>query len=74
MSEAVKAIIHHGFTKMNLNRIEALVSPKNNPSFKLIANLGFSQESVLKEHYNVDGVLEDSFLFALLKSEYFKTA
>ena len=34
--------------------------------------MGFSQEGVLKEHYNVDGVLEDSFLFALLKSEYFK--
>jgi ribosomal-protein-alanine N-acetyltransferase len=72
MTEAVKAIIHYGFTKMNLNRIEALVSPKNIPSFKLIANMGFSQEGVLKEHYNVDGVLEDSFLFALLKSEYFK--
>lgn len=72
MTEAVKAIIHHGFTNMNLNRIEALVSPKNIPSLKLIANMGFSQEGVLKEHYHVDGILEDSLLFGLLKKNFRK--
>jgi ribosomal-protein-alanine N-acetyltransferase len=72
MTEAVTAIIHYGFTQLNLNRIEALVSPKNVPSLKIIKNMGFSQEGILKEHYNVDGILEDSLLFALLKSEYFK--
>jgi ribosomal-protein-alanine N-acetyltransferase len=57
---------------MNLNRIEALVSPKNIPSLKLITNMGFSQEGILKEHYNVDGILEDSLLFGLLKKNFQK--
>ncbi len=70
MTEALKRIIEYGFNNMNLNRIEAFVGKDNIPSLKLMENFGFSQEGLLKEHYNNNGVLEDSLLFALLKNNY----
>jgi ribosomal-protein-alanine N-acetyltransferase len=68
MSEAAKAIIHFGFNRLNLNRIEALVSPKNMPSLKIIQKLNFIQEGILKQHFFVDGQFVDSLIFGLLKS------
>lgn len=70
MKEALQAIIAYGFNNMNLNRIEAVISPKNEPSLKLAKHYNFKQEGYLKEHYCLDGVLEDSVIFGLLKKEY----
>lgn len=67
MTEALKRIIDYGFNELNLNRIEAFVGKDNIPSLKLMGKFGFVQEGLLKEHYNNNGVLEDSLLFALLK-------
>jgi [ribosomal protein S5]-alanine N-acetyltransferase len=72
MTEALEAIIYHGFTKMDLQRIEALVAPNNNPSLKLLAKFGFIQEGILRKHYNVNGNFEDSILFSKLISEFEK--
>ena len=70
MTEALKRIIEYGFNDLNLHRIEAFVGKDNPPSLKLMNKFGFVQEGHLKEHYNNKGVLEDSLLFALLKSNY----
>lgn len=70
MKEALQAIIAYGFNNMNLNRIEAVISPKNEPSLRLAKHYNFKEEGCLKEHYCVDGVLEDSIIFGLLKKEY----
>jgi ribosomal-protein-alanine N-acetyltransferase len=72
MREAFKEIIDHGFNDMNLNRIEACISPKNEASLSLVRRLGFTQEGLLREHYCKNGVPEDSAIFGLLKSEYEK--
>ena len=39
-------------------------------ALKRIIEYGFNQEGILKKHYNNNGVLEDSLLFALLKNNH----
>ncbi|KOS05523.1 hypothetical protein AM493_05365 [Flavobacterium akiainvivens] len=70
MTEALAAVISYGFNQMRLNRIEALIAPQNTPSRRLLERYGFTKEGVLRQHYCVDGILEDSVLYALLKNEY----
>ncbi len=70
MSEAIVSIIKYGFNNMNLERIEAFVSPKNKPSIKLLKRMRFKKEGLLKHHYFDNNRMDDSIVFALLKSEY----
>lgn len=69
MKEAMGPILRYGFDAMNLHRIEALLAMYNIPSLKLVQHFGFSKEGLLREHYNVDGVMEDSVIFSLLHHE-----
>lgn len=70
MSEAIVSIVNYGFNNMNLERIEAFVGPNNTPSIKLLKRMEFKEEGYLKHHYFHDNKMEDSIVFALLKSEY----
>ncbi len=70
MSEALEAVIDYGFKQMNLNRIEALVASYNVPSLRLLEKNGFVREGVLRNHYLVDEVFEDSIMFSKLYEEY----
>ncbi len=66
MTEAVSAILKYGFTVMHLHRIEAIVGPDNIPSLKIVAHFNFIKEGILKEHYLVNGIYEDSIIFSKL--------
>lgn len=68
MSEAMKVVIEHGFVKMKLHRIEALVGTQNIASIKLMEKFGFAKEGVLKEHYLINDVYEDSIMFGKIKA------
>lgn len=70
MSEAVEAIVDYGFKILNLNRIEALVADYNTASLRLLEKNGFVQEGVLRNHYLVNEVFEDSLMFAKLREEH----
>ncbi|MXN91625.1 GNAT family N-acetyltransferase [Flavobacterium sp. Sd200] len=70
MSEAVKAVLDYGFNNMNLHRVEAMTATYNTASIKTLAKFGFIQEGVLRQHYLVEGIMEDSLMFSLLKHEY----
>ncbi len=70
MSEAVAFVLDYGFSNMKLNRVEAFVGPANIPSLKIMSKFGFEKEGYCKEHYFVNGALDDSVLFALLKKNY----
>ncbi|MCW3161947.1 GNAT family N-acetyltransferase [Chryseobacterium oryctis] len=72
MKEALKKIIEFGFQNMELNRIEALIGDDNIPSRKLLEHFGFTKEGIMRGHYLIDGVFENSILYSLLKSEYKK--
>jgi len=70
MTEAISKIINYGFTDMNLERIEAFVSPTNTPSINLLKRMNFKKEGLLKHHYYHNNKMDDSLVFALLKSDY----
>jgi ribosomal-protein-alanine N-acetyltransferase len=70
MREAMAAIIRYGFEVMQLNRIEAFISPLNVPSLQLVKGFHFTQEGHLRQHYFKNNVHEDSLVFALLRHEY----
>lgn len=69
-TEAVNAIINFGFEKMNLNRIEALVTPGNDASMNILKKLNFTQEGILRERDLIKGQFQDGIMMSLLKREY----
>lgn len=70
MTEAIKAILDYGFTKMNLNRIEALVGIENAPSIRLMEKYNFKREGLLRQHRHIFSQFEDSVLYSKLYCEY----
>jgi ribosomal-protein-alanine N-acetyltransferase len=70
MTEALKAIIQWGFSQLDLNRIEALVMVENNASIKLLANLKFVEEGLLREYGFWKGQFHDLKIFSLLRKDY----
>lgn len=70
MREAIAPIIAYGFNNMQLNRIEAFISPSNTASIKLVKRHGFVLEGVMREHYCKNGINEDSASYSLLRREY----
>lgn len=70
MREALLPILRYGFEEMGLHRIEALIDAENIASLKLLISFNFVKEGVLREHYVVDGIPEDSVAYSLLKPEF----
>jgi ribosomal-protein-alanine N-acetyltransferase len=71
MSEAMKAVIDFGFEKMELNRIEVFIMPRNKRSIKMIKSLGFTREGLLRERYFDEfGNYADDILFSMLRSDW----
>lgn len=73
MSEAILPIVAYGFNEMNLNRMEAFVSPDNEASQRVVKKLGFQQEGHLKQHFFKNNIYHDSIVFGLLRNEYIDT-
>jgi RimJ/RimL family protein N-acetyltransferase len=69
-SEAVEAMLDWGFTARGLNRVEADIDPRNEPSARLLERLGFTREGHLRERWIVGGEKSDSWLYGLLASEW----
>lgn len=70
MTEAMTAIFRHAFNVMKINRIEAIVSPRNKGSLGLVRRLGFRKEGILREHDFYNGKFTDDYLFSLLKRDW----
>lgn len=70
MTQALTAVLDYGFTTMDLNRVEAFIGLNNDASISLVSKFGFLREGVLRQHYKKDGVIEDSLIFSLLRSDY----
>ncbi|MEP7294427.1 MAG: GNAT family N-acetyltransferase, partial [Chloroflexota bacterium] len=72
-SEAVGVMLRFGFTRMNLNRVEAEAVLDNVGSVRLLEKQGFQREGVRREFtLETDGKYLDDGVFGLLRSEYFK--
>ncbi len=70
MHEALTALIGYAFGTLKLRRIEADVDPRNASSLKSVGRLGFRQEGLLRERWNVDGEIQDTVYFGLLAREF----
>tara|TARA_R110000868_G_scaffold402410_1_gene678687 strand:- start:470 stop:1018 length:549 start_codon:yes stop_codon:yes gene_type:complete len=66
ISEAVKKIIEYGFNTMNLHSIEAVISPENYASAKVLEKNGFQREGLFKENQFFNGQFLDSAVYSLL--------
>ena len=71
MTEALNAIIGFGFRDIDLNRIQAVVMPKNKGSEKMLEKMGFQKEGILREYENwgKKGHVDVS-MFSVLRQEY----
>ncbi|HRR07962.1 MAG TPA: GNAT family N-acetyltransferase [Rhodothermales bacterium] len=60
MSEALNAVLVHGFRVWKFHTVEAIVSPNNLPSRYLLEKTGFIQEGYFKENQFYHGQFHDS--------------
>jgi ribosomal-protein-alanine N-acetyltransferase len=71
MTEAMKAVIDFGFEKMELNRIEVYIMPRNRRSIRLVKRLGFRREGLLRQRYFDEfGNFTDDILFSMLRDDW----
>lgn len=69
-SEAIKAIVDFAFKIMDLNRIEAFITPGNDASVRVLRKNNFTQEGIVRERDLIKGKLEDGIIMAILKKDY----
>jgi ribosomal-protein-alanine N-acetyltransferase len=70
MTEALTQALNYGFEVIGLNRIEALVDPRNEASSRLLEKSGFKKEGVLREYEFEKGEFIDLAMMSLLKREW----
>lgn len=73
MGEALVALLDHGFGRMDLNRVEADIDPRNLASARTLARLGFVQEGLLRERWIVAGEVSDTAFYGLLRRDWRRT-
>lgn len=69
-TEAIGAIVAHGFTKLSLNRIEAWIVQGNTGSEKVVQKLGFQLEGTLRESAYWQSEFKNLQIFSLLAREW----
>ena len=55
---------------MNLNRIEAIITPGNYASIRVLEKLESITEGIVRERNLIKGKLEDGIIMSILKREY----
>jgi RimJ/RimL family protein N-acetyltransferase len=70
---AGRALICHGFTKLNLERIHCATAATNESMRKLAKCLGMAQEGCRRRALYLDGEWVDAIEYGLLKSEFIGT-
>ncbi|HPJ26821.1 MAG TPA: GNAT family protein [Synergistaceae bacterium] len=72
MSEAVRGALQYGFTEMDCNRVEALVTVGNKASSGFLKKNGFTLEGTLRQYEWARGKFQDQWMFSLLREEWQK--
>jgi ribosomal-protein-alanine N-acetyltransferase len=68
--EAVRLALDHAFGSLGLERVEADVDPRNQPSWRLLEHFGFQREGLLRNRWRVGGEFADSWIYGLLRADY----
>ena len=69
MQEAIKAVVHYAFTRLDLSRIEAACLPENTASRGLLESCGFKYEGVAQSYLQIDGRWRTHVLYAALRMD-----
>ena len=69
MREAIGAVVHYAFTKLDLSRIEAACLPENTASRGLLERSGFKYEGVAQSYLQISGRWRSHVLYASLRSD-----
>jgi len=69
MREAIKAVVHYAFTRLDLSRIEAACLPENKASRGLLEASGFKYEGVAQSYLQIAGRWRTHVLYAALRSD-----
>ena len=68
--EAVALVLDWAFRRLDLQRVEADIDPRNDGSRQLLARLGFSSEGVMRQRFFVGDEATDSEIFGLLAQDW----
>ncbi len=69
MREAIHAVVHQAFNRLDLSRIEAACLPENAASRGLLEKTGFKYEGVAQSYLQIDGRWRTHVLYAALRSD-----
>jgi len=69
MREAIEAVVHHAFQRLDLSRIEAACLPENTPSRGLLESCGFKYEGVAQSYLQIGGRWRTHVLYASLRAD-----
>lgn len=69
-AEAIKLLLDHAFSKLNLRKIILGVISENTAAVKLYQKIGFKTEGTAREEMYYDGKYHDMIYMGILKCEY----
>ena len=69
MREAIEAVVHHAFQRMDLSRIEAACLPENVASRGVLEKSGFKYEGVAQSYLQINGRWRTHVLYAALRND-----
>jgi [ribosomal protein S5]-alanine N-acetyltransferase len=69
MREAILALTHHAFTRMDLSRMEAACLPENTASRGVLEKCGFKYEGVAQSYLQINGRWRNHVLYANLRGD-----
>jgi len=69
MGEAITAVVHYAFERMNLSRLEAACLPENKASRGLLERSGFKYEGVAQAYLQIDGRWRTHVLYSALRMD-----
>lgn len=69
MREAIDAVVHYGFTALDLSRLEAACLPENEASRGVLEKAGFKYEGVAQSYLQINGRWRNHVLYANLRRD-----
>lgn len=69
MREAILAMVHHAFVRLDLSRLEAARLPENTASRRLLEKCGFKYEGVAQSYLQINGRWRTHVLYAALRAD-----
>jgi RimJ/RimL family protein N-acetyltransferase len=71
-TEAIKLLVDHAFTRMNLNRLQAGAVEANIGSIRAFEKAGFQREGISRQAYYCNGEYQNVQIMSILKSDWRK--